>query len=258
MLILHSISTHSVVSIWPVTNHAPLGNKDTPLLLAKQTHSTTVLDLDKSKDLNSAKKSTKNSSAPWDGAVWSDETLCVGIRTADCMPVVLHDVKSRRSGVCHLSWINARKGMLAQFLAKFFGLPSTSPHHTHVWVGPHLCGHHLWLSSNIIKEWHRDSKGKIAPYVIQLNEFRYAFNWEHWLTDELKNYGITHLTFYPACTLTTPIFPSYRRTGTARPSILTRLGPAKALEKLKSTYPIFNTHTLRSPAHMRCSIVIRY
>jgi YfiH family protein len=93
-----------------------MGVEASQLISCKQTHSKIVMTVDK----------------PWtvrpeaDGIVTKTRGLALGIKTADCGPVLFHDDKANVIGACHAGWRGAVGGVLEETVKSMEKLGATA------------------------------------------------------------------------------------------------------------------------------------
>lgn len=76
-----------------------------PLLQLKQVHGSTVVDVDNLIDLSEEPEA--------DAAATTKPNLALSIKTADCVPVLLHDAKHGVIAAAHCGWRSAQANILA-------------------------------------------------------------------------------------------------------------------------------------------------
>lgn len=117
--------SHLQLGSFMVAVVAPKSLPDNVILLAQE-HGTKIV-----------KVTQYDSSRPLaDGAILTVPHITLGIRTADCVPLVI--VSSTTAIALHVS----RKNLLADLLD---AVPTLLPLKdiTHVFIGPHICSHHF-------------------------------------------------------------------------------------------------------------------
>jgi YfiH family protein len=107
------------------------GNKLWPLVTLRQIHSDLIHYV------------SKPSAEPLfgDGLITDTQNLLLGIQTADCLPIILADIKRKAVGVFHAGW----RGTIKRIVEKGAGLMrlhfGTMPHELQAAIGPgiHSC-----------------------------------------------------------------------------------------------------------------------
>jgi len=236
--------------LWPVWMeelNALGASSDKRVYFARQSHTCNVLSW-----LNTGALS-KSKSTFWDGAFWSDPQIAVGVRTSDCMPIGIYSETPEMFGIIHLSWINAQNGMLDAFFDRFLHQMDQKLLKIHVWVGPHICGNHLWLDERTVRHWLKQNGEEDQSYFV-LEDNRFLFRWETWLTDKLQRKGLVlkSIEFCHWCTLCVPTFPSFRRLGTPRPFVLTLMSSSRSVLLPKTAWKEFVDVPFYNPVQMNC------
>lgn len=62
--------------------------------------------------------------------------VCIGVSTADCIPVILYDPKHHACGVAHAGWRGTVARIVERTLADMHTVYSTSPQHVRAVIGP--------------------------------------------------------------------------------------------------------------------------
>jgi len=107
-----------------------LGLKKKNLVLAQQVHGNKIQVVgtkNKGQTINGV-----------DGLITKELGLTLGIRTADCLPVLFYEPVARIIGACHAGW----KGILAKLPQKMVDsliIKGALPENILVAVGPHVC-----------------------------------------------------------------------------------------------------------------------
>ena len=94
------------------------------LILPQQSHTNKCLIV---------KKSLKNYQC--DGLVTNDSDIILGVTTADCLPIIFVDQKSRVVGICHAGWRGLLNGIIENTLMKMIKLNSKKSK-IHAFIGP--------------------------------------------------------------------------------------------------------------------------
>lgn len=102
----------------------------TKVFLPRQTHSVEVRRVDRNTDPASL--------SGVDALVTSDPAVCIGINTADCLPLVLADPGARIVGVAHAGWRGAVGGIVEKTVGAMIAAGADSGR-IRAAVGPHIC-----------------------------------------------------------------------------------------------------------------------
>lgn len=104
--------------------------KSTWLLSVKQVHGTDALVVDRSLS------SDDRFHGGWDALVTDQPGVMVAVRTADCVPVLVHDPKRRVVAAIHAGWRGAVAGILPKTMALMESRFGSDPAHLRVSIGP--------------------------------------------------------------------------------------------------------------------------
>lgn len=104
--------------------------KSTWLLSVKQVHGTDVLIVDRSLS------SEDRFHGGWDALVTDQPGVMVAVRTADCVPVLVHDPKRRVVAAIHAGWRGAVAGIVPKTMALMESRFGSDPAQLRVSIGP--------------------------------------------------------------------------------------------------------------------------
>lgn len=74
-----------------------------------------------------------------DGLITSTPEVILGVRTADCLPMLFYDSKAKIIGICHAGW-RGIVGCLPQKMVDQIIREGGLPGNLLVGIGPHICG----------------------------------------------------------------------------------------------------------------------
>lgn len=100
------------------------------MLSVKQVHGTDALVVDR------ALTSSDRFSGGWDALVTDQRGIMVAVRTADCVPVLMHDPKRRVVAAVHAGWRGAVAGIVGKTISVMGARFGTAPEHVQVSIGP--------------------------------------------------------------------------------------------------------------------------
>jgi len=100
------------------------------ILSVKQVHGTDALVVDR------ALTSSDRFSGGWDALVTDQRGIMVAVRTADCVPVLMHDSKRKIVAAVHAGWRGAVAGIVGKTIAVMESQFGTVPDHVQVSIGP--------------------------------------------------------------------------------------------------------------------------
>ncbi len=184
------------LTVYPVSiffpDHHPEG-----ILTLRQIHSARVVDVDREK--------------PGEGdGLFTREGRVLGVRTADCYPVVLWAPRLPGThAVLHVGWRGFFRGILEAGVAAFPETPIQSA------IGPGICGRCYTVGESFL-DWAR-------PWMFR-NEQRLHLDLLRGILERLQALGVAVVALPPSCTFEDPRLPSFRRTGVRHRSLLTVVG----------------------------------
>ncbi len=99
-------------------------------LSVKQVHGTEALVVDRTL------APTDRFVGGWDALVTDQPGIMVAVRTADCVPILMHDPKRRVVAAIHAGWRGAVAGIVPKTLALLQARFGSSPEHMQISIGP--------------------------------------------------------------------------------------------------------------------------
>lgn len=99
-------------------------------LSVKQVHGTEALVVDR------ALAPTDRFVGGWDALVTDQPGIMVAVRTADCVPILMHDPKRRVVAAIHAGWRGAVAGIVPKTLALFESRFGSHLEHVRISIGP--------------------------------------------------------------------------------------------------------------------------
>ncbi|MEO0202300.1 MAG: polyphenol oxidase family protein [candidate division WOR-3 bacterium] len=136
-----------------------------------------------------------------DGIILKVKSIKARIRTADCYPVVILDVKNQFGGIFHVGWRGSYLRILERAIKIF--LKESNFKNIIVVFGPGICSNCYEIRENLFnyfpKEYFHYKNGKLFLDLLSFN------------LDILKSYGINNFVLPPSCTYEDPILYSHRR-----------------------------------------------
>ena len=170
------------------------------LLLMNQTHSNRVIIIGK------RNKNFKKFNS--DALVTKINGIALGVVTADCVPIILYDIKNQTIGCIHAGWKGAFKGIIENTIKKFKKLNSKNK--IFASVGPCIGEKSYEVDLDFYKKFILKSK-KNKIYFLKKNNSKKFFNLRKYVNDKLiklnvKVDHVNHDTFREKSN-----FFSYRR-----------------------------------------------
>ena len=155
-----------------------MGVSKNKLVLMQQTHSNKVVEI----KINNYKKKIKA-----DAMISKMRGISLGVVTADCVPVILYDVKNQIIGCIHAGWKGAYLGIIRNTISKIKKLNSNNQ--IYASVGPCISQKNYEVDLEFFKKFINTSKNN-RKYFIKKNNFKKLFNLRKFVTDELLKYKV--------------------------------------------------------------------
>ena len=173
-------------------------NKD-KLILMNQSHSNKVIEIKK----NNYKKKINS-----DAMITKVRGLAIGVVSADCVPVIIYDLKNEIVGCIHAGWKGAFLGIIKNTINKIKKLNSNNK--IFASIGPCIGGKSYEVDITFYKRFLKQSK-KNKKYFSYKNKNKKFFNLRKFVADKLtelkvKVDHVNHDTFREKSN-----FFSYRR-----------------------------------------------
>jgi hypothetical protein len=149
------------------------------LSLMHQTHSNKVIIINK-KNKNSKKFNS-------DALITKMKGFALGVVTADCVPIILYDIKNQIIGCIHAGWKGASSGIIENTIKKFKKLNSNNKMFAS--VGPCIGKKSYEVDINFYKKFISKSK-KNAVYFVKKNNNKKLFNLRRYINDKLMRLNI--------------------------------------------------------------------
>lgn len=133
------------------------------------------------------------------------------IRTADCLPIALHDAKTQRIAMVHSGW----RGVVGNIVGSVLKEAGFSPETTRLWVGPHIQFDSFQVDGQVWSAFHQ-ALSPMIPWTTgvhykQVGE-KYYINLGQCIKDMALTQGLKshNITLSAVDTLTHPDFFSHR------------------------------------------------
>ena len=148
------------------------------LILMHQTHSNKVVEIKK----NNYKKKIKA-----DAMITQMRDLAIGVVTADCVPIIVFDIKNQVAGCIHAGWKGAYSGIIDNTIKKIKKLNSKNK--IYASVGPCIGNKNYEVDTEFYKKFVSKSwKNKI--YFTRKSKSKKLFNLRKFVTDKLLKLGV--------------------------------------------------------------------
>lgn len=171
--------------------------------LIKQIHSDIIIET------NEFKGDSSLLSEEGDGLITSTIGLGIGILTADCVPVLIVDVKERKVAAVHSGWRGAVKSITTKTIEKM----NSKVKNIKVILGPSICGKCYEVGEDVISRVNQLGYNKDLIYI--KNNSKYLLDMQKLVKVELLEYGISENDIFVVncCTKCNAMLYSYRKSG---------------------------------------------
>ena len=148
------------------------------LILMHQTHSSKVVEIRK----NNYKKKIKA-----DAMITKMKGIALGVLTADCVPVILYDIKNQIIGCVHAGWKGAYFDIIKNTINKIIKINSNNQ--IYACIGPCIGQKSYEVDLVFFKKFINKSK-KNRKYFSYKNKKKKIFNLRKFVTDKLRKYRV--------------------------------------------------------------------
>tara|TARA_B100000886_G_scaffold4287_1_gene2680 strand:- start:3957 stop:4718 length:762 start_codon:yes stop_codon:yes gene_type:complete len=148
------------------------------LVLMHQTHSNRVVEIKK----NNYKKKIKA-----DAIITKMKGVSLGVVTADCVPIILYDVKNQIIGCIHAGWKGAYSNIIKKTINKIKKINSKNL--IYASVGPCIAQKSYEVDLDFFKKFIRAAK-KNRKYFLHKKNNKKFFNLRKFVTDDLLKYKV--------------------------------------------------------------------
>ena len=154
------------------------------LLLMYQTHSNNVIIVNK-KNKNSKRFNS-------DALITKMKGVALGVVTADCVPIILYDIKNQIIGCIHAGWKGASSGIIENTIKKFKKLNTNNK--IFASVGPCIGKKSYEVDIDFYKKFISKSKKNIV-YFAKKNKKKKLFDLRKYVNDKLirVNVKVNHV-----------------------------------------------------------------
>ena len=149
------------------------------LSLMHQTHGNKVIIINK-KNKNLKKFNS-------DALITKLKGIALGVVTADCVPIILYDIKNQIIGCIHAGWKGASSGIIENTIKKFKKLNSNNK--IFASVGPCIGKKSYEVDLDFYKKFKSKSK-KNSIYFIKKNNNKKLFNLRKYVSDKLVKLNV--------------------------------------------------------------------
>lgn len=145
----------------------------------------------------------------------SEHGIALGVRTADCFPVLMFDHERKVISCTHAGWRSLAKRILDDCLELMVKDLSCRPSSIVAAIGPGIHNCCYKVKEDVVEEFHR-SRISIPPFISQTEDRSFSLDLKGIIIDQLVRRGLSRSKIYhaPFCTFCSPLpLPSFRREG---------------------------------------------
>lgn len=128
-----------------------------------------------------------------DGMVTDKSNIILGLRTADCAPILLEDAKNGIIGAAHAGWRGAFKGIIENTVS-LMCQKGAYVKNIAAAVGPCIAQDSYEVEESFYQTFEQKNK-KFAKYFRIGENNHYLFDLEQFCVDKLKECGVDNITF---------------------------------------------------------------
>lgn len=161
---------------------------DFQMIALKQTHSDVIV--------RSPYKGYAEGHAPEADAHYTDQKrLALRIRTADCMPVMIHDPESGLVASIHAGWRGIENEIITKTAAELARTSGSSLKRARVWIGPHIGPTSFEVNQDVAHKLEarfdavRGFSGESTALIPHANPEKYFVNLLHIARAQLRSWG---------------------------------------------------------------------
>lgn len=128
---------------------AAVGAGEAKLVTARQIHSADIRSL---KDLADAQTQPQ----PGDALTANLPNVLLGIQTADCLPILIADVKTRAVAGVHAGWRGTVQKILALTIEQMKQAYNSQPEDLHAALGPAICAENFEVGAEVLEQFRQE------------------------------------------------------------------------------------------------------
>ena len=128
---------------------AALGTADWPMVTAKQIHSADVRSVKDAAD-------ALTEAQPGDALTANVAQVLLAIQTADCMPILIADERTRAFAAVHAGWRGTLAGIVARTVERMQHEYGSRPADLHAALGPAICAEMFEVGAEVLDAFRRE------------------------------------------------------------------------------------------------------
>ncbi len=125
-----------------------VGAPQATLVTAKQIHSTDIRSIENHEDAQSDPQ-------PGDALTANLPKVLLGIQTADCMPIVIVDQRTRAFAGVHAGWRGTYQEIVARTVERMQQTYDSRPEDLHAALGPAICAENFEVGPEVLAQFRR-------------------------------------------------------------------------------------------------------
>lgn len=128
---------------------AALGADNWPMVTAKQIHSADVRSVKNAED-------ALTEAQPGDALTANTKQILLAIQTADCMPILIADQRTRAFAAVHAGWRGTLAGIVARTIERMQHEYGSRPEDLHAALGPAICAEVFEVGAEVLDSFRRE------------------------------------------------------------------------------------------------------
>ena len=203
----HGFSTRSIApgtAAWPFP----------PVHSGEQVHGALVAAVETAPGADSFLDSTQRIPGA-DAVVTRTPGVRLGVRTADCLPILLADPETGSLGAVHAGWRGTAKWIAKRTIETMASLYGTRPENIYAVLGPSIGACCYEVRADVVDAFNRMGH-PIRDFITPKTADSWSLNLRGLNERQLSDSGVSllHMSSVGECTACHPeMFPSYRRDG---------------------------------------------
>lgn len=171
------------------------------LLVLKQIHGNIIIDADKVEDFDLE--------CEGDGVVTTKTGIVLAIQTADCVPVLLSDIKGKVIGAAHCGWRSSKSDIINNLVKT---MREKGAGRIKALIGPSIQQNSYEVDGDYYASFIQDRKDYQQFFISSTKLTYYMFDLPAFVALKLKEAGIDDISRIEEDTYSMPTkYPSYRR-----------------------------------------------
>lgn len=145
-----------------------------------------------------------------DAFVTDKKNIILGIKTADCVPILFADGENQVIGACHAGWRGAFAGIIENTILKMIKIGAKRENIIAA-IGPSIAQESYEVDEQFYLEFINQDKINDKYFIDSVNPSRYLFDLPKYCFDKLKCEGIENVSLSNIDTYEVENYFSYRR-----------------------------------------------